>query len=84
MWGDLSKIPPLRTLASRYEAMKSGIPVWELSMNFADTVAVARKLGLRYIWIDSLCIIQDSPSDWDREAATMHEVYKYAEVTIAA
>jgi Heterokaryon incompatibility protein (HET) len=84
MWGDSSHIPPLRTLTSRYEAMKSGIQMWELSTNFADAVVVARKLGLRYIWIDSLCIIQDSLSDWNREAATMHEVYKYAEVTIAA
>jgi uncharacterized membrane protein len=84
MWGDYSQIPLLRTIESKYEVMKSRIPMWELSKNFADAVVVTRKLGLRYVWIDSLCIIQDSQSDWKKEAAMMHDVYRYAEITIAA
>lgn len=84
MWGSSRQLPPLRTMKSNYEKMKSGIPMWELSKNFAHAVIVTRRLGLRYIWIDSLCILQDEPQDWQKEAVMMHKVYTYAEVTIVA
>ncbi|KAM5342160.1 hypothetical protein ACJ41O_015191 [Fusarium nematophilum] len=42
------------------------------------------RLGYRYIWIDSLCIIQDSAEDWASEAARMATVYMNAEITLAA
>ncbi|KAI1407943.1 HET-domain-containing protein [Hypoxylon sp. FL1857] len=84
MWGDASISPPLRTLKSNYDRMKQGIPMRELPQNFVDTILVCRKLGVEYVWIDSLCIIQDSPEDWKREAVTMHLVYKYAQATIVA
>ncbi|KAL3298818.1 HET-domain-containing protein [Colletotrichum asianum] len=45
---------------------------------------ITRKLGVRYLWIDSLCIVQDDADDWDREAARMAQVYSQAYVTIAA
>jgi hypothetical protein len=44
----------------------------------------AKKLGIRHIWIDSLCIIQDSPDDWQREAALMQHVYSNARFNISA
>lgn len=84
MWGDVSTLAPLRTLRHNYDTMKRGILIKELPQNFSDTVLVCRKLGVEYVWIDSLCIIQDSPKDWKREAVTMHLVYKYAQVTIVA
>ena len=37
---------------------------------------------MRYLWIDSLCIVQDSPSDWQREASRMGSVYSHAVVTV--
>lgn len=84
MWGDSSMRAPLRTLVSNYDDMSAGIPMSMLPRNFADAVITTRALGLSYLWIDSLCIIQDSATDWHKEAATMHKVYKYAEITIAA
>lgn len=45
---------------------------------------MASKLGLQYIWIDSLCIVQDDKSDWSIEAAKMGEIYRNAHITIAA
>lgn len=81
MWG---RQIPLRTLQGNYEEMKLAIPMWKLSKNFAQAVIATRELKLRYLWIDSLCIIQDLPSDWNKEAATMHKVYSHAEVTIVA
>ncbi|KAI1097865.1 HET-domain-containing protein [Jackrogersella minutella] len=84
MWGDVSIAPPLRTLKSNYDGMKEGIHLRELPQNFVDAVLVCRALALDYVWIDSLCIIQDSPEDWQHEAVTMHLVYKYAQATIVA
>jgi Heterokaryon incompatibility protein (HET) len=49
-----------------------------------DAVTVTRNLGLRYLWIDALCIQQDDKKDWDKEALKMRDVYKGARVTIAA
>ncbi|KAF2683898.1 HET-domain-containing protein [Lentithecium fluviatile CBS 122367] len=60
------------------------IPFHDLSKTFKDAVVATRRLGLQYLWIDSLCIIQDSEDDWRREAASMASVYNNAVVTIAA
>ncbi|KAI0178818.1 HET-domain-containing protein [Hypoxylon sp. FL1284] len=84
MWGDVSILPPLRTLKSNYDDLQQEISMEELPQNFLDAVLVCRGLGIEYVWIDSLCIIQDSPEDWKHEAVTMHLVYKYAQATIVA
>lgn len=68
------------TLAERLE----GIPMESLSRNFRNAIIVSRILGIRHIWIDSLCIIQDSAEDWLRESAKMGDIYKYSLITIAA
>jgi hypothetical protein len=51
---------------------------------FQDAVLFVRQHGVRYLWIDSLCIIQDSPEDWAFESARMGDVYKHAICNIAA
>lgn len=61
-----------------------GIEVHKLPKTFQDAVRVTRELGKRYLWIDSLCIIQDDPDDWKREAMKMETVYSMAYLTIAA
>ncbi|KAI0405501.1 HET-domain-containing protein [Xylaria palmicola] len=50
----------------------------------AEGIAVCKALGIRYIWIDSLCIIQDSKADWNREALTMRDVYRNGTINVAA
>jgi hypothetical protein len=47
-------------------------------------VITTRRLGLRFLWIDALCIIQDSREDWEIESAQMSEIYEGAYVTLAA
>jgi Heterokaryon incompatibility protein (HET) len=84
MWGDVESAPPLRAIRSNYNDLKNGIPLGRLPRNFADAVETCRRLSIKYIWIDSLCIIQDSIDDWKTEAATMHLVYKNALITITA
>ncbi|KAI4592501.1 hypothetical protein KJ359_011083 [Pestalotiopsis sp. 9143b] len=49
-----------------------------------DAITITRKLGIQYIWIDALCIIQGDKEDWAREAATMHRVYSRAALTISS
>ncbi|PMD19341.1 heterokaryon incompatibility, partial [Hyaloscypha hepaticicola] len=55
-----------------------------LPKTFQDAVLITRDLGVRYLWIDSLCIIQDSDEDWEQEAARMSEVYANGYVMLAA
>lgn len=64
--------------------LNSGYPINSLPQTFADAVRITRKLGLRYVWIDSLCIEQDSEEDWRRESQTMHQVYSLSWRNIAA
>lgn len=75
---------PLTTLMENIEDRMKSIPMNILPRTFRDAVKVTRGLGLRYIWIDSLCIIQNSKSDWEQEAAQMADIYKRSYVTIAA
>ena len=64
--------------------MKEGIPFRSLSITFQHAVQVAIQLHCEYIWIDSLCIIQDSREDWAREANLMREVYRNGYVNVSA
>ncbi|KAI1345809.1 heterokaryon incompatibility protein-domain-containing protein [Xylaria sp. FL0043] len=75
---------PAKTVKSNLVARCTGFPLSELPPTFRDAVAVATEIGIRYIWIDSLCIVQDDPEDWKREAATMGDVYLHSYLTIAA
>ncbi|KAK2755793.1 het domain-containing protein [Colletotrichum kahawae] len=80
-WG---KRPLVRTLKDNFSQFKCGIPWSTLPRTFQDAIDFARRLGLQYIWIDSLCIIQDDPLDWQKEAAQMANIYQHAYVTLAA
>jgi hypothetical protein len=80
-WGKTQIITT--TTITKEERIKE-IPWSSLSKTFQDAITVTRHLGFRYIWIDSLCIIQDDKHDWDMEAANMALVYKGSQLTIAA
>lgn len=84
MWGDISTSPPLQTFQSNLEQLRQYVEPTDLPKNFADAARVCIRLGVPYLWIDSLCIIQDSADDWKREAVKMHLVYRHAVVTIVA
>ncbi|PVH85646.1 heterokaryon incompatibility, partial [Cadophora sp. DSE1049] len=56
----------------------------ELSKTFKEAIHIATQLGLQYIWIDSLCIVQDDAEDWAREAVQMSDVYGNSFINIAA
>ncbi|KAI1418813.1 HET-domain-containing protein [Xylaria sp. FL1777] len=80
-WG---KAKTRKLLASNMEASRAGIDISELPTSYKEGIAVCKALGIKYIWIDSLCIIQDSKEDWNREALTMCDVYSNGTINIAA
>lgn len=51
---------------------------------FAQAISIVRRLEIRYLWIDSLCIIQGDQTDWETESANMHEYYSNAFLNISA
>ena len=60
------------------------IPFERLPNTFKHAIEIAQRLGLDYLWIDSLCIIQDDEDDWQKESALMSSVYGGSTITIAA
>ena len=81
-WGGPIKTLLLSTtMADFQKALPSAA---DLPANFRDAMAITRELGIRYLWIDSLCIIQNSVQDWRRESKQMAEVYGRATVSLMA
>ncbi|RYP09646.1 hypothetical protein DL764_001188 [Monosporascus ibericus] len=80
-WGSSQ---PLCTLKSNIANHTRGLAIETVPRTFQDAIRVTRHLRIRYLWIDSLCIVQDDGDDWAREAARMAAYYTGAEVVIAA
>jgi hypothetical protein len=62
----------------------NGINLNDLPTAFPDAITITRRLSCRYLWIDSLCIIQDSEDDWEHQASQMAEIYQHSCCTVAA
>jgi Heterokaryon incompatibility protein (HET) len=60
------------------------MPLSDLPLTFRHAMEATKELGCRYLWIDSLCIIQDSNEDWEREAAMMGDVYQNSHCNLTA
>jgi hypothetical protein len=74
----------LKTVTSNLEVHFAGFAINSLPQNFQDAIYITRQLGFRYLWIDSMCIIQDSPEDWQLESVVMGNIYEQAALTIFA
>ena len=74
----------IKTTRSTYDKWKSGVPWSMLPRTYQDAIVITRRLGIHYIWIDSLCIIQDDSADWERESSQMASIYGNSFLTIAA
>lgn len=61
-----------------------GIKKTDLDQTIQDAIIMTRKLGHHYLWVDSLCIIQDDPADKEMEIKSMDAIYGNATLTIAA
>jgi hypothetical protein len=82
-WGDKKNHPPKTTRANLCQHLNS-IPILSLPKTFQDAVVTTRALGFRYLWIDSLCIVQDDEDDWHHESRMMTTIYEHATLTLAA
>lgn len=84
-WGKIAN--PFCLNASNLNPFReSGIPLAELPRTFQDAIHFARRLrsNVKYIWIDSLCIIQGDGEDWLHESMKMCQVYRNSYCNISA
>ena len=68
-WGDANEQKQIMTKTVNLNERRRCISYEQLSQTFQDAVRITRGLGIDFLWIDSLCIIQDSREDWEREAS---------------
>ncbi|KAJ5618609.1 HET-domain-containing protein [Penicillium herquei] len=88
-WGQLPETRKAKYCLSAEnlnERQTTGFQLSTLPLTFRDAITVTRRLGKRYLWIDSLCIIQsgDNQADWQKEATRMETIFSNAYCTIAA
>jgi hypothetical protein len=83
-WGKLDESQRFCTYRRNIDALCKSIDFDKLPKTFQDAVTVTRELGVRFLWIDSICIIQKDTEDWDKESKYMERVFGSAYCTIAA
>ncbi|KAM0418916.1 hypothetical protein ACHAPT_012181 [Fusarium lateritium] len=83
-WGSPEHHEKFCATRANINALKADFKVSNLPKTFYDAVLVTRKLGLTYLWIDSICIIQDDAKDWYVESKLMEQVFSSAYCTLAA
>ena len=90
-WGDPKEHPPFSTLRNdssgaghEINKFKQAIPYDQLPATFKDAVDCTRALRIRYLWIDSICIIQGKDGDFNEEAKKMEDVFSGAYCVLAA
>jgi hypothetical protein len=83
-WGPREMSFLTTTVWNMAKHLISGITLDELPPNFQQAIQVTRFLKVRYIWIDSLAIVQEPFGDFAREADLMHKVYRYSHCNIVA
>ncbi|KAH8799041.1 heterokaryon incompatibility protein-domain-containing protein [Xylogone sp. PMI_703] len=80
-WGGLELISLKRDTE---EFIKKGLRITELPLTFVEASNVAERLKVQYIWIDALCIFQDSRDDWLDQSSQMSSIYENSLCTLAA
>jgi hypothetical protein len=65
-------------------ALRTGFAIKDLPKTFREAIQFTRALSVQYLWIDSLCILQDSLEDWRHQSALMGEIYKNCFCNLAA
>lgn len=75
---------PIKTTKESLSKFMAGIPLQSLAKTFLDAVLLTKALGIRYLWIDSLCILQDIEEDWEEQSSQMATIYSNSYLTPAA
>jgi len=80
-WGNL---PQHVTTKDNINARTEHIDASILPKTFSDTIFVCRILGIQFLWIDSMCIIQDDADDWNNQSEKMADIYAQGILNISA
>lgn len=80
-WGDALM---LKTTQATEEIHRAGILIKDMPKAFQDAIHVVRKLGIQYLWIDALCILQDNKEEWEIESSRMCDIFANSYTTISA
>ena len=80
-WGQAEFI---KLTAANATMLEAGIRIVDLPKTFQEAITICRSLGIDYLWIDCLCILQDSLEDWQQEASQMGAIYAGSALNIAA
>ncbi|KAL3298368.1 HET-domain-containing protein [Colletotrichum asianum] len=75
---------PVKLMATSQDSLKQGIASTDLPQTLCDAVTFCHSMGLEFIWIDALCILQDSDEDKGNEIARMRDYYQKSVLTICA
>ncbi|WPB07049.1 uncharacterized protein RHO25_011709 [Cercospora beticola] len=80
-WSNITKAGATTkaTILERYQSLSLD----EFPSHFKEAIALIRRLGFEHIWIDSLCIIQDSQDDWLQQASLMQRIYSRGVLNLA-
>jgi hypothetical protein len=81
-WG--SSTQSTKTTKTNVTARYDHLEPPDFPQTLQDAIFVTQGLGLEYIWIDSICIVQDDQEEWSKEASTMVDIYSNAHVVLAA
>ncbi|CAH0049018.1 unnamed protein product [Clonostachys solani] len=76
--------PNFQLLRSTFDQFRREQQISELPKTFQDAIVVTRELSVRYLWIDAVCIIQDSSEDKAHEIPQMGSIYNNAACNLAA
>lgn len=82
-WGEIADVKWL-TKTNTIQQHLEFVDLEALPATIRDFLQITIALGVRHAWVDSLCIIQDSPSDWETESTKMGGIYRGALLTVAA
>ncbi len=82
-WGP-KRFPNLIATKESFDGMLENIPLSSFPPTLRDGILVAHGIGLHYLWIDALCIIQDDDDDKDNEIPQMRQIFSNAHCTIIA
>ena len=83
-WGDKKVHQRYLTTKDNFEQHCEAIPRGSLPGVFVDALKVTEDLGVKYLWIDALCIVQEQGGDWEVEAERMHATFSGAYCVLAA
>ncbi|KAK2009776.1 HET-domain-containing protein [Colletotrichum eremochloae] len=83
-WGQLQEHERFCLYQKNHSQLEARIDFDRLPKTFRDAITVTRGLGIEYIWIDTLCIIQDDEDDWEMESSKMETVFSAAYCTLSA